>query len=128
MLSWTSGEPAKPQLGMRAFVSSAAFFDHCTLPVAASKQKTCPQRLNVYTRSPSTAGVEVGRPSNRFGSSADLYVCDQSFLPVAASRQTTVSWSSSLPIVYSRPLLTETAEKPVPTDAFQRMGGPSLGH
>ena len=45
-----------------------------------------------------------------------------------ASKHQMVSWLVVLPIVYPRPWLTESEEKPVPTDACQRTLGPSAGH
>ena len=45
-----------------------------------------------------------------------------------ASKHQIVSSLFVFPIVYTRPWLTETEEKPVPTDARQSTLGPSAGH
>src|SRR5262245_13160074 len=49
-------------------------------------------------------------------------------LPVAASRQTTTSWSFCLVCVNTRPPTTATDEKPPDSGAFHSCRGPSLGH
>src|SRR6185436_873943 len=48
--------------------------------------------------------------------------------PVAAFKQNTMSTSLVFPIVYARPLLTETDENPSPAENFQSTFGAAAGH